>query len=323
MPPAPEDNSGNLKEDSDPNDSLTITLSAVGSAAAVVLVAFCCLFIQRRRRLKKKDSLLTRPTSGTTSVASANDSSDFYSALKLGVRGDAAKGVLLDGTAHQRAGLSYRPIQVQLLAALEHDGTPDASPWSALVVDGVTVPYEEVAGVRMDESALEFIVEQKPSATGVIGGSPRQHLRMYSRSEFDLWREALYPKITNPDLRTDKTSTFEAARKWITNSERTVEAEISEGHPGGKAPSRANAGVELTIGLVRQRSAINIGELESDMETAGKVTAQDREVIRLMRKADGNGNDGQLDALETITLVHDAAKVRQPRSSGTRRQPPV
>ena len=110
-------------------------------------------------------------------------------------------------------------------------------------------------------------------------------------------------------------SAFEAARKWITNSERTVEAEISEGHPGGKAPSRANAGVELTIGLVRQRSAINIGELESDMETAGKVTARDREVIRLMRKADGNGN-GRLDALETIKLVHEAAQVRQPRSSG-------
>lgn len=78
---------------------------------------------------------------------------------------------------------------------------------------------------------------------------------------------------------------------------------------------RQSDGVELTIGLVRQRSAINIGELESDMETAGKVTARDREVIRLMRKADGNGN-GRLDALETITLVHNAAQVRQPRSSG-------
>merc|ERR1719469_1056813 len=45
------------------------------------------------------------------------------------------------------------------------------------------------------------------------------------------------------------------------------------------------------------------------METAGKVTARDREVIRLMRKADGNGN-GKLDALETISLVHDAAESR-------------
>merc|ERR1740139_253075 len=72
---------------------------------------------------------------------------------------------------------------------------------------------------------------------------------------------------------------------------------------------RQSDGVELTIGLVRQRSAINIGELESDMETAGKVTARDREVIRLMRKADGNGN-GKLDALETISLVHEAAQSR-------------
>ena len=190
--------------------------------------------------------------------------------MKLGVRGDAAKGVLLDGTAHQRAGLSYRPIQVQLLAALEHDGTPDASPWSALVVDGVTVPYEEVAGVRMDQSALEFIVEQKPSATGVIGGSPRQHLRMYSRSEFDLWREALDPKITNPDLRTGKTSAFEAARKWVTNSERTAEAMMAEGHVEGKSPSRANGevGKELAswVAAMDQRRNVALGKSHSPEE---------------------------------------------------------
>jgi len=275
-PPAPKENSGNLEKDPDVNGSLEDSLTAAGIAAAAVLMACCCLFIQRTRRLKKKDALLTQTTEGPTFVASVQDSSDFYSALKLGFRGDAdAAKVLLDGTAHQRAGSSwYRPITVQLLAAPKHDGTPDAPPWSALVVDGVTVPYEEVAGVRMDESALEFIVEQKPrtfATTGVIGGSPRQHLRMYSRSEFDLWREALYPKITNPDLRTDKTSTFEAARKWITNSERTVEAEISEGHPGGKAPSRANAEVaeELACGSSSEPQSSHALDPPKGVDTGG------------------------------------------------------
>ena len=101
-------------------------------------------------------------------------------------------------------------------------------------MNGVAVPYEEVAGVRMDESALEFIVEQKPrtfATTGVIGGSPRQHLRMYSRSEFDLWREALCPKVINPDLvlknqscasiTPESTASLQviAAKKWLANAE--------------------------------------------------------------------------------------------------------
>ena len=122
---------------------------------------------------------------------------------------EVGKGVLLDGTARQRAGLSwYKPARVQLLAAPA--GHSDVS-WSALVVDGVTMPYDKVVRVRVDESALEFIVEQDDS--------PRQHLRMSTRSEFNLWREALDPKINNTILQStpaaSKPSAFYAAQKWL------------------------------------------------------------------------------------------------------------
>ena len=73
---------------------------------------------------------------------------------------------------------------------------PDVPAWSALVLDGVAVPYNEVVSVRMVESALGFVVEQASSDTDEM---PLQHLRMYSRAEWNLWREALQPKIVNPD----------------------------------------------------------------------------------------------------------------------------
>ena len=110
--------------------------------------------------------------------------------------------------SRQRSGLSlYRTARVQLLAAPKQDGAPEAPAWSALVVDGVTMPYEEVAGVRMDESMLEFIVEHNTKHT---------HVRMFTRSEFNLWREALYPKISNStllDAPENKPSAVHAAQK--------------------------------------------------------------------------------------------------------------
>ena len=53
--------------------------------------------------------------------------------------------------------------QVQLLAAPKSDrmSISGAARWSALVMDGVAVPYEEVVGIRMVESAHEFIVEHQ------------------------------------------------------------------------------------------------------------------------------------------------------------------
>ena len=74
--------------------------------------------------------------------------------------------MLLDSAVRMRSGLSwYRPVRAQLLAAPEQAGVSEASAWSTLEVDGVIVQYEEVAGVRMYESVLEFIVEHKPRST--------------------------------------------------------------------------------------------------------------------------------------------------------------
>merc|ERR1712127_898865 len=105
------------------------------------------------------------------------------------------------------------PARVQLLAAPKQNGAPQASAWSALVLNGVAVPYEEVAGVRMDESVLEFIVEHNTTHT---------HLRMFTRSEFNLWREALNPEITNPTLHVhteSKPSAVHAVQKWLAKEE--------------------------------------------------------------------------------------------------------
>jgi len=124
------------------------------------------------------------------------------------------KGVLLDNAVRQRTGLSwYRPTRAQLLAAPGQEDASEAPAWSALVVNGVSMPYAEVTQVRMDDSALEFIIEH---------GKEVQHLRMFTRADFNLWREALHPKITNPTLRTDaesKPSAVIAAQKWLANAE--------------------------------------------------------------------------------------------------------
>ena len=110
----------------------------------------------------------------------------------------AQSNVLLEGTARVRTGLTwFKPTKVQLLAATAFEGMPDAPAWSALVVDGVPLPYEEVAWVRMDEGALEFVVEQKPATMAAQDDPPRQHMRMQSRSEFNLWCEALGPIIAD------------------------------------------------------------------------------------------------------------------------------
>ena len=130
-------------------------------------------------------------------------------------------GVLLDSTARRRVGLSwYQPARVQLLAA-PPDGETDVPSWSAFVVDGVTFPYDAVVRVRMDESALELVVEheQRNLAPGQDELSP-QHFHMATRSEFNLWREALSPKMSTPTLvsgasAASKPSAVHAAQKWL------------------------------------------------------------------------------------------------------------
>ena len=135
--------------------------------------------------------------------------------------------MLLEGTAPVRTGLAwFKPAHVQLLAAPVLEGMPDAPTWSALVVDGVPLPYEEVAWVRMDEGALEFVVEHKPSSTAADNAPPRLHLRVHTRSDFNLWREALGPIIANTTLQSSastsagsKPSAVHAAQKWLAHAE--------------------------------------------------------------------------------------------------------
>ena len=137
----------------------------------------------------------------------------------------AQSNVLLEGTARVRTGLTwFKPTKVQLLAAPALEGMPDAPAWSALVVDGVPLPYEEVAWVRMDEGALEFVVEQKPATMAAQDAPPRHHLRMQSRSEFNLWREAFGPIIADTHSfakipAESKPSAVHAAQKWLAHAE--------------------------------------------------------------------------------------------------------
>ena len=107
----------------------------------------------------------------------------------------AGKSLLLDSSVRKRSGISwYRPARVQLLAAPEQDGVSTASAWSALVFDGVAVPYDEVIWVRTDETVLEFIImEHRPCPTTQKKKYTQTHVRMFTRSEFNLWREALDP----------------------------------------------------------------------------------------------------------------------------------
>ena len=151
---------------------------------------------------------LSTASTATANVSPAAASSDVP--LSAG----AGQGVLLDGSARQRSGLSwYHPARVQLLAAPTQDGAPESPAWSALVLNGVAVPYEEVAGVRMDEGMLEFIVEHNGKHT---------HLRMFTRSEFNLWREALKPEVINPTLHVQtksKPSAVHATQKWLAKEE--------------------------------------------------------------------------------------------------------
>ena len=129
----------------------------------------------------------------------------------------AGKNVLLDSSVRQRSGTSwYRPARMQLLAAPEQDGVSTAPAWSAIVLDGVTVPYEEVVGVRTDESKLGFII--------VDHKYTQIHVRMFTRSEFNVWREALDPSTSNSTphgAHTESTSptAYATAQKWLARKE--------------------------------------------------------------------------------------------------------
>ena len=138
------------------------------------------------------------------------------------------KGMLLDGSAQMRTGLSwYRPVKLQLIAAPVHAGESYAPAWSALVIDGVPVPYDDVVSVKLVESALWLIVEQ--ASHGQDDPPTLKHLRMYSRSEFNLWGGALQPKVINSVKIESRTTTPSGMRlsnagRWLADAE--AEAEL-------------------------------------------------------------------------------------------------
>ena len=145
-------------------DALEDTLVAALIVALVVLAACCCLFLVRPKKTPQKNvkSIQTDPIQTNKPI--------FVPPIL--------------GTTDGR---------VQLLAAPGFGSAHGAPLWSALVIDSVTVPYEEVEEVQMDINTLEFIVKQTPRTSH--GQAGPLLVRVYSRPEFDLWREALYPKI--------------------------------------------------------------------------------------------------------------------------------
>ena len=133
--------------------------------------------------------------------------------------------------------------RVQLFAAPGYGGAPGTPLWSALVIDGVTVPYEKVEEVRMDIDTLQFIVEQTPR-TSLVQADPLL-VRVYSRPEFDLWREALYPKITNPTAETDVGLNDNAVDAQPSGDAATTDADACEPGlmPAGLSTAETNVGL--------------------------------------------------------------------------------
>ena len=64
-----------------------------------------------------------------------------------------------------------------------------------IVVNGKDVPCEEVTAVRVHERGLEFLVEHAKRSASTR--TERLHVRMDSRSEFRLWRDALRPTMAS------------------------------------------------------------------------------------------------------------------------------
>ena len=219
-----------------PTERVHFTLALIGSGLATVALLALLFFARKRSKKASVKAAVGKksPSLPSVKVGPSIDDQAIQLASAVEAPSDvlAGEGVLLVSTARQRAGLSwFKPTQVKLLTGPHEPAHDGESPlWSALVMDSVTVSYDEMAGVRMDVSALEFIVERKyHSAPHAQGGPPPHyrylHIRMYNRSEFNLWREALSPKITNPHLTPmacepkNKSSAVHAAQKWLSSAE--------------------------------------------------------------------------------------------------------
>ena len=113
----------------------------------------------------------------------------------------AHRAVLLEAEVHWKSESTfYKPTKAQLLGEpgrAAADAEAGAPPWSILMVHGKAVHYEEVTAVKMDEKNLEFVVEHTRKRSSRSERLRRQHLRMRTRAEFDLWREALRPTMVS------------------------------------------------------------------------------------------------------------------------------
>ena len=61
--------------------------------------------------------------------------------------------------------------------------------------------------------------------------------------------------------------------------------------------------------VVSQRNGLNIQELESEITASGKVTAEDLELLAVLKRADSDKN-GVVSAHEAMAIFRDDAKVR-------------
>jgi len=214
----------NLLTASSEADGSGSTMALIGGVVAAVGLLALLLLASRPSTRAFVRSVAGKAFGSAGSVQStAAGQNPPITASTSAANASPGKGVLLDSSVRQRSGLSwFRPSHVQLLAAPEQDGESEASAWSALVLDGVTVPHEEVAGVQANESTLEFIIELKPRSSTPL---PYTHVRMFTRAEFNLWREALNAEINNSTLHVetkDKPSAVHAAQKWLANTEVVV-----------------------------------------------------------------------------------------------------
>ena len=200
----------------------------LGSGIVVAGVLAACYVARNKHRLAKTNLPARRKTDPTlTSEANiqvdAAEPAPSPSFSLYTVPYDIPyKGMLLDGSAQLRTGLSwYRPVKLQLMA-----GNSDAQAWSALVIDGVPMPYDEVVSVRVVESALWLIVEQ--ASHDEEDPPALTHLRMYSGSEFRLWSRALQPKVVNAKIESRTTTPsgmrLSNAGQWLASAE--AEAEL-------------------------------------------------------------------------------------------------
>ena len=85
-----------------------------------------------------------------------------------------------------------------------------------------------------------------------------------------------------------------------------------EGTPVDNEVAADMAGTELTVPR-REQDQVNtharISTYERDMAAAGKVTAEDRELIAVMKRSDIK-NDGEISLPGALTGFREAAKVR-------------